>query len=99
MRLVDAGAGRSGVLGCGWAEYGERESIAVGAGDATFFVVDRPAGNGVREDRACFLPEARDVGFPAGVVIVYGSGSNGGAGSLEAMVFVFVWKYADFYVE
>lgn len=105
VRLVDAGAGCRGVLGCGGAELGERESIAVKAGDAVFFVVDGPAGHSVREDRACFLPEARDVGFCAGVVVVYGFAhqcelwSNGRAGSLGAMVFVFVWKYADFYVE
>jgi hypothetical protein len=59
VRLVDAGVGRSGVLGCGGVEYGERESIAVRVGD------------GVHVDRACFLLEARDVGFCARVVVVY----------------------------
>lgn len=71
VRLVDAAVGRSGVLGCGGVEYGECESVAVGAGDATFFVVNGPAGDGVHVDRACFLLEERDVGFCAGVVVVY----------------------------
>jgi hypothetical protein len=71
VRLVDAGVGRSGVLGCGGVEYGERESIAVRAGDAAFFVVNGPAGDGVHVDRGCFLLEARDVGFCSGVVVVY----------------------------
>jgi len=35
-------------------------------------MVDGPAGDSVREDRTCFLLEARDVGFCAGVVVVYG---------------------------
>ena len=72
VHVADAGTRRSGVLGCGEAEYGERESVAIEAGDAAFFVVDGPAGDGVREDQACILPEALDVGFRAGIVVVYG---------------------------
>lgn len=104
MRVVDAGTWRSGVLGCGGAEYGERESVAIEAGDAAFSVVGGPAGNGavriglVSCRKREISASARELWFMA-LRTTSSSESNGGAESLDAIVFVFMWKYADLYVE